>query len=63
MLFLVDEMFKQKGSTIEITLGNPIDSTSLTNEKSDFEWAQIIKKYTYELKNNVNFVFKESIKK
>ena len=63
MFFLVDEMFKQKGGTIEITLGNAIDATSLTNEKSDFEWAQIIKKYTYELKNNVNFVFKESIKK
>ena len=62
MFFLVDEMFKQKGGTIEIAMGNSIDSSSLTSDKSDFEWAQLIKKYTYELKNNVNFVFKELIK-
>ena len=62
MFFLVDEMFKQKGGTIEITMGNSIDSSSLTSAKSDFERAQLIKKYTYELKNNVNFVFKELIK-
>ena len=62
MFFLVDEMFKQKGGTIEIAMGNSIDSSSLNSNKSDFEWAQLIKKYTYELKNNVNFVFKELIK-
>jgi hypothetical protein len=43
-------------------MGNSIDLSSLTSTKSDFEWAQLIKKYTYELKNNVNFVFKELIK-
>tara|TARA_B110000285_G_scaffold232695_1_gene304440 strand:+ start:1088 stop:1939 length:852 start_codon:yes stop_codon:yes gene_type:complete len=63
MFFLVDEMFKQKGNTIEVTMGKPIDPKILDDKKSDLEWAQTIKNYIYKIQNNINFEFIESIKK
>ena len=42
MFFLVDEMFKQKGNTIDITMGKPIDPENLNDKKNDLEWAQEI---------------------
>ena len=63
MFFLVDEMFKQKGNTIEITMGKLIDPKILDNKKNDSEWAQAIKNYVYKIQNNINFEFIESVKK
>ena len=63
MFFLVDEMFKQKGNIIEITMGKIIDPKILDNKKNDSEWAQAIKNYVYKLQNNINSEFIESIKK
>jgi putative hemolysin len=63
MFFLVDEMFKQKGNTIEITMGKLIEPKILGNKKNDSEWAQAIKNYVYIIRNNINFEFIESIKK
>lgn len=62
MFFLVDEMFKQKGNTIEITMGKLIEPKFLDNKKNDSEWAQVIKNYVYNIKNNINLEFIESIK-
>jgi putative hemolysin len=63
MFFLVDEMFKQKGNKIEITVGKLIEPKILGNKKNDSEWAQAIKNYVYIIRNNINFEFIESIKK
>ncbi len=59
MLLLADEMFKQQGSTIHLTMGKPISPEMFKNTKSDYEWAQSIKKHVYELENNPNFEFIE----
>ncbi len=63
MFFLVDEMFKQKGNKIDITMGKPIDPGSLNDKKNDLEWAQEIKNHIYKIQNNINLEFIESIKK
>lgn len=49
MLYLPDEMFRQKNKTITITFGDAIDYNSLDKSKSDNEWAKYIKEKVYEL--------------
>jgi len=49
MLFLADEMFKQKGQTITLHFGKPIPYTTFTNDKTHLEWAQEVKKMVYNL--------------
>ena len=34
----------------------------LSNSKTDLEWAQLIKNFVYQIKNNANFDFKDYIK-
>ena len=48
--------------TIKCTMGHPIDPKLLTNSKTDLEWAQLVKKFVYQIKNNANFDFKDYIK-
>ena len=62
MFLLPNEMFLQKGKTIKLTMGQAIDPKLLSNSKTDSEWAQIIKKFVYQIKNNSNFDFKDYIK-
>ena len=50
MLYLVDEMVKQKGKEIIIKFGKPIPFNSLDKSKSDVQWAESIKKTVYQLK-------------
>ncbi len=52
MLFLSDELFKQKNKSFSVIIGKPISYQSLTNEKSDREWAEEIKKISYRLTSN-----------
>ena len=59
MLLLVDEMFKKRGSTIHLTMGNPINPTCFKKTKSNQEWAQAVKNHVYNLENNPNFEFGE----
>ncbi|MDR1544270.1 MAG: 1-acyl-sn-glycerol-3-phosphate acyltransferase [Prevotellaceae bacterium] len=47
LLFLPNEMFKKKNSEICITIGKPISYKTFTKEKSDFEWAQEVRKKVY----------------
>ncbi len=49
MLYLPDEMFKQKGKKLSITFGKPISYQTFTNEKSNKEWAAWLKEQTYAL--------------
>lgn len=50
MLYLAQEMFKQKGKTINIVFGEPIAGSSYDKSKSDKEWAQWTKEKVYSLK-------------
>lgn len=57
MLFLPDEMFKQKGHTVTIHFGKPFDPSILSSKLSHRAWAAEIKKYIYseEFKKGVDF--------
>lgn len=58
MLYLVDEMYKQKGKTIRITFGKPIDIGLLDKSHNDADWAQQIKEHVYRLEHEPNLEFK-----
>jgi len=49
MLFLVDEMFKQRNKTFKAYIGKPIPWESLDNSKTSNQWAIEIKKTVYKL--------------
>ncbi len=49
MLYLPDEMFRQKDKKIVITFGKPIPYTNFTKEKTHHEWAQDLKSHVYSL--------------
>lgn len=57
MLFLPDEMFKQKGHTVTIHFGKPFDPSILSSKLSHRAWAAEIKKYIYseEFKKGIDF--------
>jgi len=50
MFYLVNELFKQVGETIDITVGKAILPEELKDDKSDREWAAIIRSKCYALK-------------
>jgi hypothetical protein len=52
MLFLADEMFKQKGNTIHFKIGKAISWKTFNETNSHKEWAQKVKNHVYALKNN-----------
>jgi len=52
MFFLANEMFKLKGKTITFTFGKPIESAKFDKSKNAYNWAQILKNFIYELKEN-----------
>jgi putative hemolysin len=55
MLYLVDEMYKQRGKEIVINFGKPISYSIFDKKKTDLMWAQELKRYVYTLeKNNKN---------
>jgi 1-acyl-sn-glycerol-3-phosphate acyltransferase len=49
MLYLADEMYRQKNQTIDFIFGEAIDYQSFTKEKTHLEWAQWLKEYVYQL--------------
>lgn len=57
MLYLSDEFFKQKGSTMRITFGKPIPWQTFDKRYSDTEWAEKLRKHAYELGRNENAEF------
>lgn len=50
MLYLVDEMWKQRGKEICITFGKPISYESFDKGKKDIEWAADVKDIVYQLR-------------
>jgi len=57
MLYLVDEMMKLRGSTINITFGKPIDTSLIDNSRNINEWAELMKAHCYRLKDEPDAVF------
>lgn len=51
MLYLADEMFKQKDKKITITFGRPIPYTTFTKSKKHNEWAHWVREKVYEMAN------------
>ena len=51
MLYLVNELFKQKNTTIKIIFGKPIYPNDLDEDVKDTELAQDIKRKAYSLKS------------
>ncbi len=49
MLFLAQETIKQKGNTVVIKYGQPIDSKTFNQTKKDQDWAHDIKSKVYKL--------------
>lgn len=49
MLFLPDEMFKQKGKSVKIIFGEPVPYTTFDKTRSDVQWSAFIKGKVYEL--------------
>lgn len=50
MLYLAQEMFKQRNKTINLIFGEPIDARTYDKSKTDKEWAQWTKEKVYSLK-------------
>jgi len=51
LVFLPDEMFKNKNERFSITIGEPIPYAFFDNTKSAAEWAGYVKEKTYNLAN------------
>jgi len=49
MLYLPDEMYRQKNKTITIKIGKPISYSTFDNQYDFNEWAGKVKNYVYEL--------------
>ena len=52
MLFLVDEIFKQRGNTFTLYIGKPVGWQTFDNTKTPGQWAQTVKKMVYKLPEN-----------
>jgi hypothetical protein len=53
MLYLVDELFKQKGKEIDLIFGKVIHWQTFDHSKTAPEWAEWVKGKSYELKSSL----------
>ncbi|MBK7128843.1 MAG: glycerol acyltransferase [Crocinitomicaceae bacterium] len=51
MLYLVDELFRQKNKTITIHFGKPIPASTFDKTKTDSAWAQWVKSKVYDMRD------------
>ena len=49
MVYLVDEMFKQRGRTLRMTVGKPIPWQTFDSRFGDWDWAARVKHHVYGL--------------
>ena len=59
MLFLVDELDKQKGKTLTFTFGKKVPYTFIDNRFTKAEWAELMRQYIYKLGNGFDKSFVE----
>ena len=48
MLFLVDEMYKNRHKNFRVTIGKPISWETFNKEKSPMKWANLVRKRIYQ---------------
>ena len=53
MLFLVDEMYKNRHKTFHVTIGEPIPWQTFDKSKTPMEWSQFVKDKVYSLEKNI----------
>lgn len=53
LLFLPDEMFKNKNQTFSIVFGQPIPYSTFDNTKSAGQWAEYVKEKAYKLAESI----------
>jgi putative hemolysin len=53
MLFLVDEMFKQRGKTFNVIFGDPVSYKYFDNSRTAQEWADWVRSESLKLSNNL----------
>ena len=58
MLYLVDEMYKQRDSVIKIIYGKPISYKVFDNRMNEMKWAQEVKEHCYKLSTDSKIIFK-----
>ncbi|MFM9944607.1 MAG: 1-acyl-sn-glycerol-3-phosphate acyltransferase [Bacteroidia bacterium] len=63
MFYLPDEMFKQKGNTIELIIGKPIFPAEIPDKSNLLEMAQLIRGFVYNLSTNPSQLFQDYLKK
>jgi putative hemolysin len=56
MLYLPDEMFRQKDKEISLVFGKPIPYISFDKSKSAPEWAEWVKNESYKLKSAISLI-------
>lgn len=48
MLFLVDEMYKNRHKSFKITIGKPISWETFNKQKSPMKWANLVRNRVYQ---------------
>jgi hypothetical protein len=54
MLYLADEMFKQKGKEINLVFGEPVSWKTFDKTKTAPEWAEWVKGKSYDLESIIS---------
>ena len=57
MAFLVDEFFKQRNKQLTITFGKPVPYQTLDRRFTDAQWAEKLRRFSYQLANDPDSVF------
>ncbi len=52
MFFLVDELFRQKNTKMDIIIGEPVPPETFDKTRSEKEWAEWMKEKVYQLKQS-----------
>ena len=63
MLYLPDEMFKQRGQNIHITFGQPIPASFFDKSRKPEVWAALLRDYIYAFNNNPSLRFEDFVQK
>lgn len=62
MLYLSDEMFRQRSKTTTIIFGKPVDPEFL-HGKSDSKWANLLRDFVYELPKDPDLDFRDYVER
>jgi hypothetical protein len=54
MIYLPDEMFRQKGKEIDMVIGKPIPWQTFDKSATPAEWAEWVKSVSYSLESQIH---------